>query len=137
MKINRTLALAMFISTAISPCAASAAPTVVSSGAFTSGAHATKGTATIYKLDDGTRVLRLTDFSTSNGPEVHVYLAAAKVVKRNEDVTSAGFVDLGDLKSNTGNQNYPLPASVALDSYHTISIWCARFHVNFGSAALK
>jgi hypothetical protein len=137
MNSERTLLLAALIGAAVCPCVASAAPTIVSSGAFSSGAHATKGTATIYKLDDGTRIVRLTDFGTSNGPEVHVYLSPATAVKSNEDVTSGGFVDLGDLKGNTGNQNYPLPSGVALDRYHTVSIWCARFHVNFGSAILK
>ena len=34
--------------------------------------HNTSGRATIYKEADGQLVLRLTNFKTSNGPDVHV-----------------------------------------------------------------
>src|SRR5436853_7378103 len=59
---------------------ASAADTTtkLASGQFHSGAHETKGTATIFRLADGRRTLRLTNFETSNGPDVHVYLVAAE-----------------------------------------------------------
>jgi hypothetical protein len=40
----------------------------LASGKFHSVAHATSGTATVYQLADGTRVLRFTHFKTSNGP---------------------------------------------------------------------
>jgi hypothetical protein len=40
------------------------------SGQFYSILHPTEGTATIYQMADGTRLLRLTRFSTSNGPDV-------------------------------------------------------------------
>jgi len=51
------------------------------SGRFYSILHPTEGVATIYQMGDGTRVLRLTSFSTSNGPEVHVYMVAADDAK--------------------------------------------------------
>jgi hypothetical protein len=38
------------------------------SGRFYSILHPTAGTATIFQMGDGTRVLRLTSFSTSNQP---------------------------------------------------------------------
>src|SRR5215470_15643718 len=47
------------------------------SGTFYSILHPTQGTATIYQMGDGTRVLRLASFSTSNGPDVHVYMVAS------------------------------------------------------------
>ncbi|KKZ95939.1 hypothetical protein B4147_5180 [Bacillus wiedmannii] len=43
---------------------------VISAGQFQNGVHETTGTATIYQLADGKRVLRLSNFSTSNGPDV-------------------------------------------------------------------
>ena len=51
------------------PGSSSAQP--VESGRFYSILHPTEGTATIYQTGDGTRVLRFTSFSTSNGPDVH------------------------------------------------------------------
>ena len=40
------------------------------------------------------------------------------------------------MKGNKGDQNYDIPADVDLNKYNIITIWCARFGVNFGQAAL-
>jgi hypothetical protein len=112
-------------------------PMVVTKGGFKGLAHETKGTATIYRLADGKRTLRLTEFETSNGPDVHVYLtAAAEVEKGNDAIKQAGFIDLGSMKGNKGDQNYGIPADADLNQYSNVTIWCARFGVNFGQAAL-
>jgi len=41
------------------------------------------------------------------------------------------------LKGNKGDQNYVLPASADLGKYRAVTIWCARFGVNFGTAPLS
>jgi hypothetical protein len=51
-------------------------------------------------------------------------------------VKNAGFVELGSLKGNIGDQNYDVPANVDLNKYRAVTIWCARFGVNFGTAPL-
>src|SRR5215470_15867276 len=78
------------------------------SGQFYSILHPTEGTATIYQIGDGSRVLRLTNFSTSNGPDVRVYMVAADDAKDAATVEKAGFVDLGVIKGNIGDQNYTI-----------------------------
>jgi hypothetical protein len=113
--------------------------TVLASGMFISHEHATTGRAQIVQGSDGTRYLRLENLDTSNGPLLKVWLSDAPVISG-----SAGWrvfddsphIDLGPLKGNKGSQNYPLPAGVELNRYRTVSIWCARFHVSFGAAAL-
>jgi len=107
------------------------------SGTFYSILHPTKGTATIYQMGDGRRVLRLTSFSTSNGPDVHVYMVSADDAKDAAIVEKAGFVDLGVIKGNIGDQNYTLGSDLDLTKYRAVSIWCKRFSVNFGAAALR
>ena len=107
------------------------------SGQFYSILHPTAGTATIYQMGDGNRVLRLTHFSTSNGPDVHVYMVAADDAKDVATVQHAGFVDLGVIKGNIGDQNYTLGGDLDLAKYRAVSIWCKRFSVNFGAAALR
>src|SRR5229473_2568419 len=47
-------------------------------GKFHGKVHATSGRATVYQEADGKLVLRLTNFKTSNGPDVHVVLVATK-----------------------------------------------------------
>lgn len=118
------------------PTASAAASSKLASGQFHSGAHETKGTATVYQLADGKKTLRLTDFATSNGPDVRVYLVAADDAKDNDSVTKADFIDLGTLKGNIGDQNYELPANADLAKYRSVTIWCKRFSVNFGTAPL-
>jgi len=115
---------------------ASAATNQLASGQFHSGAHETKGVATVFQLAGGQKTLRLTNFETSNGPDVHVYLVAATDAKDNDSVTKAGYVDLGSLKGNIGDQNYELPANADLAKYRAVTIWCKRFSVNFGTAPL-
>ena len=88
-----------------------AASDVLLMGHFHDGAHKTSGTATVHKLADGKQVLRFTSFETSNGPDVQVYLVAAPDALDNETVTKAGFLPLGGLKGNQGDQNYELPRS--------------------------
>jgi len=114
----------------------SADPVKLASGQFHTNAHETKGIATIYRLEDGRLVLRLTEFVTSNGPDVRVYLVAAVDVQKEGAAKRAGIVDLGPLKGNIGDQNYDVPVGVDLAKYRAVSIWCRRFSVNFGAAPL-
>ena len=81
---------------------------ILESGTFHSGTHPTEGTATIYHIENESRVLRFTNFKTSSGPDVHVYVVAAEDAKDNASVQNAPFVDLGLIKGNIGDQNYPL-----------------------------
>ena len=108
----------------------------IARGRFHSVAHETRGTATIYRLADGRRVLRFSEFETSNGPDVQVYLVAAPDSNDNDTVTKAGFVHVAALKGNVGDQNYDLPADLDLAKYRSVTIWCRRFAVNFGTAPL-
>lgn len=119
-----------------STMSSSSAMEELASGRFHTNAHETKGLATIYRLDDGRRVLRLTEFSTSNGPDVRVYLVAADDVQEEDAAKRAGVVDLGALKGNIGDQNYDVPEGLDLTKYRVVSIWCRRFSVNFGAAPL-
>jgi hypothetical protein len=112
-------------------------PRPLSSGHFHSGAHETAGTAAVFQLADGKRVLRLEGFRTSNGPDVRVYLVAASDVMDDDTVKRSDFVDLGALKGNIGDQNYELPADVDLAKYRSVTIWCRRFGVAFGTSPLS
>jgi hypothetical protein len=117
--------------------AEASSPEAVESGSFSGVMHPTMGTATIYHLADGDRILRFTNFRTSNGPDVHVYLVAANDAKDSATVRHAEIIDLGTMKGNIGDQNYTLGNGLDLAKYRTVSIWCKRFAVNFGAAPLR
>ncbi len=133
--VNKSTSETFPASASAAPSAA-AAPREIASGSFRSVAHESKGNATLYQLADGRRTLRFTNFQTSNGPALHVYLVAAADATDNDTVKKAGFVDLGELKGNQGDQNYDVPADLDLNKYRAATIWCARFNVNFATAAL-
>jgi len=107
-------------------------------GTFHGKVHSTSGRATVYQGAGGKRILRLTHFKTSNGPDVHVILVAARDVK--DDANSLGSsverIELGKLKGNEGDQNYELPENIDLGKFQTVSIYCERFNAVFGAAAL-
>ena len=109
---------------------------VLAKGEFHNADKAGKGTATIYQLANGKRVLRLTDFSVDNGPDLHVRVIAADDAKDTASVAKTDFVELDKLKGNKGSQNYDVPENVDLSKYKAVSIWCNRFSVNFAAAPL-
>jgi len=65
-----------------------------------------------------------------------VYMVAADDAKDHATVLNSGFIDLGVIKGNIGDQNYSIGPDVNLSKYRTVSVWCKRFSVNFGAAAL-
>ena len=134
-KVNEALA-PVAVSAAMTPGEAAASDQVLATGGFHSVAHETRGTASVHDLGGGSRVLRLTDFVTSNGPDVRVYLIAARDASDNATVTKAGYLELGKLKGNEGDQNYEIPAGTDLTKYRAVTIWCRRFGVNFATAPL-
>ena len=114
----------------------SAAPAVLTRGRFVTQEHDTTGTATILRLADGRRILRLERFATSDGPDVHVWLSTAKAGADWHSYDDGRYLALGELKATDGNHNYAIPAAAKLDGLRSAVIWCDRFNVAFGSAPL-
>ena len=105
-------------------------PATAYSGTFVGvgdGIHDAQGTASVLEAD-GSRVLRLEDFRSTNGPDLYVYLAT--------DQSASDYVSLGTLKGNSGNQNYAIPDGTDLEKYDEVLIWCKAFGVLFGSARI-
>ncbi|MEV7541549.1 DM13 domain-containing protein [Streptomyces sp. NPDC089915] len=121
------------------PPGASAVPQTLARGTLISHEHTTTGTVRLIRLSDGSRTLRLEGLDTSNGPDLRVWLSDAPVKEgvAGWSVFDDGkHVSLGALKGNKGDQNYEIPAGVNLADYRSVTIWCDRFDVSFGAAAL-
>ncbi|MFQ5941681.1 MAG: DM13 domain-containing protein [Nitrososphaerales archaeon] len=96
--------------------------------------HKTEGTAEVITVNDSQTkhaILNLENFKATNGPDLHVYLS------KDPRNISQGYVDLGKLKNNIGNQNYHISHDVNLDEYKYVLIWCEPFSVLFGYAELN
>jgi len=94
------------------------------SGVFSSGVHPTSGTVVI---DDS--FLHIKNLKSDPGPDLFAYLS--------KDKTVGDAVNLGALKSTTGDQSYAIPADVDVEEYAQVLIWCRAFGVLFGSAKLQ
>jgi hypothetical protein len=105
-------------------------------GSFRSIDHETSGSVSLLKAPDGHYYVRLEDFRTENGPDLFVYLSSAPATAEGRDFAE-GFVDLGPLKGNIGNQNYVVPDDTDLSKYRSVVIWCRRFTSPFGAAPLQ
>ena len=113
-------------------------PAVLATGNFVDGEHATTGTARILQLPDGSTYVRLEGFSTSDGPDVQVWVTDQQAGGDDWGKYDDGrYVELGTLKGTDGNQNYAVPADADLAGLTSVVIWCDRFNVAFGSAAVE
>lgn len=121
------------------PAALSSEPEPLYTGRLEGKIHSTSGRATVYKTAEGKEYLRLSDFTTSNGPDVHVLLVRANDKALELEIVKGDLdgVELGSLKGNQGDQNYDLPATADLNQYQAVAIYCERFHAIFGVAKLE
>jgi hypothetical protein len=112
------------------PFDTSSGPQPIFTGPFEGKAHQTSGRATIYRNPGGAEYLRLSEFSTANGPDTHVLLAPS-------DDPNLESIDCGPLKSSQDDQNYDLPAATDLNKYQTVIIFGERSRTVFGLAKLE
>jgi len=122
------------------PAPAPAGPVELARGELISHEHASSGSVVVLELPDGSRVLRLEDLDTSDGPLLKVWLTDAPVIPGRAGwfvFDDGAHVDLGELKGNIGSSNYAIPAGTDLDALTSVSIWCERFAVSFAAAELR
>ncbi len=89
------------------------------------GSYNVSGVAQLYNAN-GKPVLLLDNFSSSNGPDLRVYLSTTS--------GATSFVSLGKLKATTGKQSYEIPAGTDLSEFKFVLIWCQQFSVLFGKS---
>jgi Electron transfer DM13 len=121
------------------PFDTSSDPQPILTGRFEGKEHQTSGRATIYKKPGGAAYLRLNDFKTESGPDVHVVLVRNGAPNPAQDVVKAGgdSTDFGPLKNSQGDQNYDLPAATDPNKYGAVLIYSEKLHAVFGSAKLE
>jgi cbb3-type cytochrome oxidase subunit 3 len=108
-------------------------------GTFKAAIHETSGRASVYRNSNGSLSLKLTNFHTSNGPDVHVVLAKSSdpALAKRSPGAALDSLEVAPLRGNEGDQEYTLPSNVDLAQYNTVTIYCERFHAVFGSAMIQ
>ena len=100
------------------------------------------GTASIYRLSDGRRVVRLENLDALNGPELHVLLSAYPNPTTQQDLDQVAHlqIDLGPLKGNIGNQNYMIEdPAFNIDNYTngSVVLYSTPYEIIFSYASLR
>ena len=80
---------------------ASMDPAVLARGQLISHEHPSSGAVVVSRLADGSRVLRIEDLHTSNGPALHVWLSDAPVV---EGSAGWGVFDDGRMSTSASSR---------------------------------
>lgn len=105
-----------------------AGATLVSQSNFSSNAHTTSGCVRVYSKN-GSKNLVFEGFKTDSGPDLRVYVS--------KTTGNSDFVDIGTLKSTSGNFYYSFDSSINTADYKYVLIWCEDFSVLFGNALLQ
>lgn len=94
--------------------------------------HRAAGTAAVFRLPDGSLVVRLEDVDLQSVPEAYVHL----VPKAEATRPGRRSLELGPLKGNVGSSNYRVPgeADVDPDAEWTVLVWCRPFASPVGAA---
>ncbi len=113
---------------------------LLASGDLITHEHETSGSVKLIQLTDGRIQLTFENLSTSDGPDLRIWLSDQPVVEGRDGwhlFDDGRYVELGPLKANKGNQVYDVPAGTDIEGLTSVSIWCKRFAVSFGAAALQ
>jgi hypothetical protein len=110
-------------------------PQLIGSGTFVGLAgHDGTGDAGIFRLEDGSFVLRLENFDIENGPDLELYLVPGEASYS----PGGGSLHFGGLKGNVGDQTYEIPRDfVVTPGPWTVLVWCEAFSVEFVGASLN
>lgn len=115
---------------ALSPLAANAGEKVLASGKLKGASnHATSGNVSVVETDDGVVVVLGSNFNFDGAPDPKIGFGKSGSYDRASQ--------LGPLQSNSGEQTYQVPASVDPAGYDEIYVWCEKYAVPLGVAAIK
>jgi hypothetical protein len=126
------LASPLFIRTELTDAPTTNGGAVVAAGEFRGADefHFGSGRATLVALDDGSHVVRFSDFSVRNGPDLFVYVSPSP------DGYADDAIELGALRATDGAFEYPLPAGFDVSTIQSVVVWCRAFAVQFAVAPL-
>lgn len=94
------------------------------------------GRALLYDVG-GTRYLRLEDFNVTENIDLFVWLTDDPRPPDSAAASTATHVELGNLKSTVGDQNYEIPAGIDMSQMQSVVIWCEPVSIAYAAAPLS
>ena len=119
--------------TPLPPSTTVAQPVRVSSGELRGIDHDASGTASVYRLPDGSLVVGLEHIDVEPGPDYHVYVAQGADRTNKDDA-----IYLAALRGNQGTQYYDVPREGGdVGEGWTVLVWCRAFGVPIANATQR
>jgi hypothetical protein len=109
---------------------------VVAQGSFYKVEVRGEGTAKLYRMPDGRRIIRFENFVTGENTDLFVWVSEHAKPTTSVQALGTPHIELGNLKSTLGTQNYELPASLPNDKIKSIVIWCQPVSIAYAAVAL-
>jgi hypothetical protein len=96
-----------------------------------------QGTAKIYELPNGTRLIRLEDFFVSINSDLELRLSERPNPKSTDDAVNSPWKLVAPLKATVGTMNYEIPKDVDVSKYQSIVIWCEITRNAYAAASIE
>lgn len=109
---------------------------VVAQGSFYEIDQRGEGTVRLYRLRGGGGALRFEDFRVTTNTDLFVWLSEAELPQTSAEAFTAPHVQIAELKSTAGPQNYLVPPEVPLERVRSVVIWCEPVQVAYIAAGL-
>jgi hypothetical protein len=110
---------------------------VVARGEFLRVERRGEGEALLYRLPNGRHALRFEGFATLASTDLFVWLSESENPETSADAYTAPYVELAELRSTAGEQNYLLPRDVDVDAIRSIVLWCEPVRIAYAAAVLS
>jgi hypothetical protein len=96
-----------------------------------------EGTAKIYELANGTRLIRLEDFFVSINSDLELRLSELAHPSSTDEAARAPWKLVAPLKATVGSMNYEVPADVDVSKFSSIVIWCEITRNAYAAASIQ
>jgi hypothetical protein len=117
--------------------AMSAAGTVTeSAGSFYRIDQSGTGTVTIYRMADGSHLVRLDDFFVTPNIDLEITLSPLEAPRTTEQFMSAPWAWVAPLDVTAGSMNFVVPPEVDPTQYRSVVIWCPLIDSAYAAATL-
>ena len=96
-----------------------------------------EGTAKIYDMGNGNRLIRLENFFVTVNSDLEIRLSELAAPKTTDEVAKAPFEVVAPLKATVGSMNYDVPKDIDLTKYKSIVIWCEITRNAYAAATIQ
>lgn len=87
--------------------------------------HHGSGTVKIIENSQGRFIQLAKDFSSTPGPDYHIYISSESGIDHEERFTQTNQIELGKLIKGSGASYYQIPDNTNVES---VTIWCKAFN---------